>query len=95
MPESVKSSELEQYIIDHLDEAIEKHYIKPYFQPVIRTVSRQLCGMEALARWDDPKWGLLPPGSFSNSTGRFICSTPVLSVRCACSTGRRYRGGAC
>ncbi|MBQ9521174.1 MAG: EAL domain-containing protein [Oscillospiraceae bacterium] len=64
MPESVKSSELEQYIIDHLDEAIEKHYIKPYFQPVIRTVSRQLCGMEALARWDDPKWGLLPPGSF-------------------------------
>ena len=64
MPESTKNSELEQYIVEHLDEAIEKNYIKPYFQPVIRTVSRQLCGMEALARWDDPVWGLLPPGSF-------------------------------
>ena len=64
MSEPSKNSELEQYIVDHLDEAIEKNYIKPYFQPVIRTVSRQLCGMEALARWDDPIWGLLPPGSF-------------------------------
>ncbi|MBQ9493731.1 MAG: EAL domain-containing protein [Oscillibacter sp.] len=64
MPELAKNSELEQYIISHLDEAIEKKYIKPYFQPVIRTVSRQLCGMEALARWDDPVWGLLPPASF-------------------------------
>ena len=64
MPESAKNLDLEQYIVGHLDEAIEKGYIKPYFQPVIRTVSRQLCGMEALARWDDPIWGLLPPSSF-------------------------------
>ncbi|MBR3570182.1 MAG: EAL domain-containing protein [Oscillibacter sp.] len=64
MPELNKNAELEQYIIDHLDEAIEKNYVKPYFQPVIRTVSRQLCGMEALARWEDPVWGLLQPGSF-------------------------------
>ena len=64
MPETTKNLDLEQYIVGHLDEAIEKGYIKPYFQPVIRTVSRQLCGMEALARWDDPVWGLLPPSSF-------------------------------
>ena len=64
MSEPAKNSELERYIVEHLHEAIEKNYIKPYFQPVIRTVSRQLCGMEALARWEDPVWGLLPPGSF-------------------------------
>ena len=64
MSEPTKNSELERYIVEHLHEAIEKNYIKPYFQPVIRTVSRQLCGMEALARWEDPVWGLLPPGSF-------------------------------
>ena len=64
MPESARNLNMEQYIIEHLDEAIEKNYIKPYFQPVIRTVSRQLCGMEALARWDDPVLGLLPPSSF-------------------------------
>ena len=55
---------LESYILAHLDEAIEQGYIKAYYQPVIRTVSRQLCGLEALARWDDPVWGLLPPDSF-------------------------------
>ena len=64
MPDLRDNPELESYIIEHLDEAIEKGYIQPYFQPVIRTVSRQLCGMEALARWKDPVWGLLPPDSF-------------------------------
>ena len=70
MSEPNKNSELERYVIEHLDEAIAKNYIRPYFQPVIRTVSRQLCGMEALARWDDPEWGLLPPGSFIETLER-------------------------
>ena len=64
MPDLTHDPALERYIVEHLDEAIEKGWIKPYFQPVIRTVSRQLCGMEALARWEDPEWGLLPPACF-------------------------------
>ena len=53
-----------QYILEHLDSALEQQHIQVYFQPVIRTVSRQMCSMEALARWDDPEYGLLPPPVF-------------------------------
>ncbi|MCZ0788951.1 hypothetical protein VSS82_08760 [Lactobacillus delbrueckii subsp. allosunkii] len=37
-------------MIDHLDEAIEKHYLQVYYQPVIRTLTGRLCGAEALIR---------------------------------------------
>ena len=47
-----------------IDEAIERGHIKVYFQPVIRSLSGNLCGFEALARWDDPERGLLSPGVF-------------------------------
>ena len=31
---------------------------------MVRTINRSLCGLEALARWDDPQRGLLSPGCF-------------------------------
>ncbi|MBR0410488.1 MAG: EAL domain-containing protein [Eubacterium sp.] len=55
---------MERYILDHLDEAIARGYIHVYVQPVVRTLTRQVCGMEALARWQDPVHGLLMPGIF-------------------------------
>ncbi len=55
---------LGNYVIDHLNEALKNHYIKAYFQPVIRTVSKKLCGFEALARWIDPEKGFMNPGVF-------------------------------
>lgn len=64
MPEQTQTPALEQYILDHLNEALERGYVKVYCQPVIRTLSRQVCGMEALARWEDPQWGLLTPDKF-------------------------------
>ena len=53
-----------QYIVTHIDEAIEKGYLKPYYQPVVWSKGRALCGVEALARWIDPKYGFLSPGMF-------------------------------
>ncbi len=53
-----------QYVVNHLDEAIEKNYIKVYYQPVVWSSDRKLCGCEALARWIDPKYGFLSPGDF-------------------------------
>lgn len=53
-----------QYIVRHVDEAIEKDYLQPYFQPVVWSDSRCLCGVEALARWNDPQFGFLSPGKF-------------------------------
>ena len=56
--------QLKQYIVNNIDTAIEKDYIKVYYQPIVNTENRCICGLEALARWDDPKFGLLPPGMF-------------------------------
>ena len=56
--------QLKQYIVNHIDTAIENGYIKVFYQPVVSTQSREICGLEALARWKDPNYGLLPPGAF-------------------------------
>lgn len=53
-----------RYIEGHLDEAIQKGWIKAYYQPVVRPVNMALCSMEALVRWDDPNYGFLTPGRF-------------------------------
>ena len=53
-----------QYIVTHIDEAVKNGYLKPYYQPVVWSKGRSLCGVEALARWIDPKYGFLSPGKF-------------------------------
>ena len=53
-----------QYIVTHIDEAIEKGYLRAYYQPVVWSKGRTLCGAEALARWIDPKYGFLSPAKF-------------------------------
>lgn len=55
---------LNQYILDHFDKALEQGFIQVYYQPVIRTITGQLCSFEALARWVDPVRGLLRPDQF-------------------------------
>lgn len=54
----------EEYVLSHLDQALRNHWIKVYYQPVIRAMTDQLCSEEALARWDDPTYGLLAPNKF-------------------------------
>ena len=56
--------DIRQYVTEHIDEAIEKEDIKFYYQPVIRTITGDICEKEALARWDDPVYGLLLPEQF-------------------------------
>ena len=53
-----------QYIINNIDLAIEKGYIKVFYQPVVWAENGKLCGVEALARWQDPVFGLLSPAVF-------------------------------
>ena len=52
------------YIAEHCDAAIEHGWVQVYYQPVIRTLTGAVCGMEALARWDDPVVGFLSPARF-------------------------------
>lgn len=47
-----------------IDEAIERGRIKAFYQPIVRVTTGECCGVEALARWQDPERGLLLPASF-------------------------------
>ncbi|MBE6354899.1 EAL domain-containing protein [Treponema sp.] len=53
-----------QYIINNIDSAIEKGFIKVFYQPVVWAATGKICGVEALARWEDPVFGFLSPASF-------------------------------
>jgi EAL domain-containing protein (putative c-di-GMP-specific phosphodiesterase class I)/GGDEF domain-containing protein len=53
-----------EYVIQKIDEALANDWIKVYYQPVIRSLTGNLCGMESLVRWIDPEIGFLPPGNF-------------------------------
>ena len=53
-----------QYVVNHLEEAISKGWIKAYYQPVVWSKNKELCGAEALARWEDPVYGFMSPNEF-------------------------------
>ncbi|MGN0908204.1 MAG: EAL domain-containing protein, partial [Succinivibrio sp.] len=63
-PEMEKELEISEYVASSIDEAVSRGWIKVYYQPIIRALTGQICAMEALARWDDPVRGLLPPSMF-------------------------------
>lgn len=61
----------QQYVVDHIDEAIAKEYIKVFYQPVIRVKTGEICGYEALVRWIDPNMGMLSPADFVETLEQF------------------------
>ncbi len=56
--------EISRFAANNLDRAIQNGDIRVFYQPVIRTISGKVCGMEALARWYNPESGMLSPGLF-------------------------------
>ncbi len=59
-----ESLRLQRYVIDHVDTAVLNEYLKVFYQPIVRVSTGKICGYEALARWDDPQMGFLPPSRF-------------------------------
>lgn len=59
-----KEYSLKQYVLNHVEEAVQKGYIKVYYQPVLWSDDATLAGCEALARWIDPEMGFMSPGLF-------------------------------
>ena len=55
---------MQRYIIDTFDEAMEKHWIRAYYQGIVRTKTRRITLLESLARWIDPSMGAIQPGEF-------------------------------
>ncbi|MBQ9059134.1 MAG: GGDEF domain-containing protein [Atopobiaceae bacterium] len=55
---------MSQHVVSNIDVAIANGYIKVFYQPLVRSITGKVCGYEALCRWDDPEFGLLPPHIF-------------------------------
>ncbi|NKI74557.1 EAL domain-containing protein [Dickeya sp. CFBP 2040] len=49
---------------DGIRRAIENQEVQPYYQPVISTESREIYGVEVLARWHHPESGFISPDIF-------------------------------
>lgn len=64
MPGMEENFERRLYILKNFDRALDEGHIKVYYQPVVRTLSGKLCSYEALARWEDPKFGFISPAVF-------------------------------
>ena len=78
--------ERNQYVVSHIDEAVEQGWIQAYYQPVVYSKDGTLCGAEALARWNDPKFGFWSPGMFieplENSRLAYKIDLALLEIVC-------------
>ncbi len=64
MKDITNNNEVYEYVVANIDDAISNEWIKVYYQPVVRSLTGQLCGAESLARWIDPDIGFLSPDKF-------------------------------
>ncbi len=59
----IEDKEAMQMIVA-LHEGLEKEQFTVHYQPVVRPVTREVVGFEALARWTHPRLGEIPPAKF-------------------------------
>lgn len=59
-----EGAEKTHYIAENIDRAVAEGWIKVYYQPIVRAITRKACEEEALARWIDPVMGFLSPADF-------------------------------
>ena len=59
-----KSMIISEYVVRNIDMAIKEEWLKIYYQPVVRTLTKAVCGAESLVRWIDPEVGFLAPNMF-------------------------------
>lgn len=59
-----EKASLRAYVIKNFSRAMAAGWIRVYYQPVVHTMARTLCGVEALTRWIDPDYGTISPGIF-------------------------------
>jgi diguanylate cyclase (GGDEF)-like protein len=51
-------------LAEELRRAIEERQIEVWYQPQVDLATMQVCGLEALVRWDHPSQGMISPVSF-------------------------------
>jgi diguanylate cyclase (GGDEF)-like protein len=63
-PSLYETLRLQQHVVENVEVAVESGWMHVYYQPIVRIATGKICGYEALARWDDPALGFLPPSRF-------------------------------
>ena len=78
------------YVVEHLDEAIERGEIRAFAQPIIRVLTGMICEVEILARWVTEEYGFLRPDEFipELERHRLIHRLDVEVIRRACAQWR-------
>jgi diguanylate cyclase (GGDEF)-like protein len=78
---------VENYVATHVREAVAKGWVKVYLQPMVGTFSGKVEEFEALARWDDPTHGMLPPAAFvdvlEHTRQAYLLDLAILDQVCA------------
>lgn len=73
--------------------AIEEREISIHFQPQIAPATNTLTGVEALARWNHPTEGTIPPGKFipvAEASGQIV-ELGTLVIDLACQQAAKWR----
>lgn len=52
------------YVMENFSKALSEGWIKVYYQDIVRSGIGDVCDREALARWIDPRHGLVQPSAF-------------------------------
>ena len=53
-----------RHVLDRFGQAMAEGWIRPHYQAIVRSATGNVCGEEALARWNDPELGWLQPLQF-------------------------------
>lgn len=78
---------------NQLRRAITNQQLTLYYQPIVSFKTQEMIGFEALARWQHPQHGLLPPGMFipmAEETG-LIVPLDLWAIREACNQLHRWQ----
>ena len=78
------------YVVEHLNDAIERGEIRAYAQPIIRVLTGLICEVEILARWESEEYGFFRPDEFIPELERhqLIHQLDTEVVRLACKQWR-------
>lgn len=83
-------------LLKSFPDALEKGSIQAYFQPVFRSLTQQIIGVEALARWFQPDGSVISPDHFipvlEQSGLIFQLDMEILRQSCALYDEFRRRG---
>lgn len=86
--------QLQEHIISSFQEAMDTGRIQIFFQPVVDVRTGKTASVEALTRWDDPKYGRLSPASFLYvlEEQRLIHRLDTFVVNKVCEELKRRKG---